>query len=138
MGKLIFFTTNFLHFIYNSFYPKNSSSLSTNFRQFSLVLAFVATKKRQTTEVVCRLCWHYLSSRAVSSQVFSAQASLTSVFGMGTGGPSPQSAPTYFLPRKKVSKRKEAFLLLTVFLTVSHIILTFSCSVKTQLGAPIK
>ena len=28
-----------------------------------------------------------LSSRAVSSQVFSALQSLTSVFGMGTGGP---------------------------------------------------
>ena len=35
------------------------------------------------------LCWRYLSSRAVSSQVLSAEASLTSVFGMGTGGPSP-------------------------------------------------
>ena len=36
-----------------------------------------------------------LSSRAAARQVFSAQVSLTSVFGMGTGGPSPQSAPTY-------------------------------------------
>ena len=34
-------------------------------------------------------CWRYLSSQAVSSQVLSAEASLTSVFGMGTGGPSP-------------------------------------------------
>ena len=40
------------------------------------------------------LCRHYLSSRPVSRQVFSAQVSLTSVFGMGTGGPSPQSTPT--------------------------------------------
>ena len=32
--------------------------------------------------------------RAVSSQVSSAPASLTSVFGMGTGGPSRQSTPT--------------------------------------------
>ena len=40
------------------------------------------------------LCRHYLSSRAVTSQVFSARVSLTAVFGMGTGGPSPQSAPT--------------------------------------------
>ena len=39
-------------------------------------------------------CWHYLSSRAVTRQVLSAQMSLTSVFGMGTGGPSPQSTPT--------------------------------------------
>ena len=35
------------------------------------------------------LCWRYLSFRAVSSQVLWAEASLTSVFGMGTGGPSP-------------------------------------------------
>ncbi len=34
------------------------------------------------------LCWHYLSSRAVTRQVLSAYMSLTSVFGMGTGGPS--------------------------------------------------
>ena len=32
--------------------------------------------------------------RAVASQVSSAPASLTSVFGMGTGGPSRQSTPT--------------------------------------------
>ena len=41
-----------------------------------------------------RLCRHYLSFRAVTSQVFSARVSLTAVFGMGTGGPSPRSAPT--------------------------------------------
>ena len=39
-------------------------------------------------------CWHYLSSRAVARQVLSARVSLTSVFGMGTGGPSQQSIPT--------------------------------------------
>ena len=36
----------------------------------------------------------YLSSRAVSSQVLSARQSLTSVFGMGTGGPSALITPT--------------------------------------------
>ena len=36
----------------------------------------------------------YLSSRTVSSQVFSARQSLTSVFGMGTGGPSAYFTPT--------------------------------------------
>ena len=41
------------------------------------------------------LCWRYLSSRAVTRQVLSAQMSLTSVFGMGTGGPSSQSIPTH-------------------------------------------
>ncbi len=35
-----------------------------------------------------------LSSRTVSSQVLSAQMSLTSVFGMGTGGPSSIKTPT--------------------------------------------
>ncbi len=39
-----------------------------------------------------------LLSRAVASQVSSARASLTSVFGMGTGGPSPSSTPTSILP----------------------------------------
>ena len=37
-----------------------------------------------------------LFSRAVTSQVFSAPLSLTSVFGMGTGGPSASSTPTIF------------------------------------------
>ena len=41
------------------------------------------------------VCWRYLSSRAVARQVLSAQMSLTSVFGMGTGGPSLQSTPTH-------------------------------------------
>ena len=41
------------------------------------------------------LCWHYLSSRAVARQVLSAQMCLTSVFGMGTGGPTSQSIPTH-------------------------------------------
>ena len=36
-----------------------------------------------------------LFSRAVSSQVSSALQSLTSVFGMGTGGPSALKTPTY-------------------------------------------
>ena len=35
-----------------------------------------------------------LSFQSVTRQVFSAQVSLTSVFGMGTGGPSPLIAPT--------------------------------------------
>ena len=38
---------------------------------------------------------NYLSSQAVASQVFSALMSLTTVFGMGTGGPSSLSLPTF-------------------------------------------
>ena len=37
-----------------------------------------------------------LSSQSVARQVFSALVSLTSVFGMGTGGPSPLKTPTAF------------------------------------------
>ena len=40
------------------------------------------------------LCWRYLSSQAVASQVLWTEMSLTTVFGMGTGGPSSESAPT--------------------------------------------
>ena len=40
------------------------------------------------------LCWRYLFSQPVARQLSSAQMSLTSVFGMGTGGPSSQSTPT--------------------------------------------
>ena len=39
-------------------------------------------------------CWRYLFSRPVARQVSSAKVCLTSVFGMGTGGPTPQSTPT--------------------------------------------
>ena len=55
---------------------------------------FVGKRKKHQDLSWCFLCWHYLSSRAVARQVLSAQASLTSVFGMGTGGPSLQSIPT--------------------------------------------
>ena len=51
--------------------------------------------KRKPHTFVCGICWRYLSSRAVARQVLSAQMSLTSVFGMGTGGPSLQSTPTH-------------------------------------------
>ena len=40
------------------------------------------------------LCWHYLFSRPVARQLSSAYVCLTSVFGMGTGGPTQQSIPT--------------------------------------------
>ena len=42
----------------------------------------------------------YLFSRAVASQVSSARQSLTSVFGMGTGGPSAPMSPTLNLPER--------------------------------------
>ena len=51
-------------------------------------------QKKAPTVLVEALCSRYLSSRAVARQVLSAYMSLTSVFGMGTGGPSWQSIPT--------------------------------------------
>ena len=56
----------------------------------------ISHKKRKTNNPVdCwSLCWRYLSSRPVTRQVLSARVCLTSVFGMGTGGPTPQSTPT--------------------------------------------
>ena len=43
-----------------------------------------------------------LFSRSVARQVSSALQSLTSVFGMGTGGPSALETPTAFLVRKRL------------------------------------
>ena len=53
-----------------------------------------STQKAPPKRMELFKCWHYLSSRAVARQVLSARVSLTSVFGMGTGGPSQQSIPT--------------------------------------------
>ena len=55
--------------------------------------------RRRRKKTTCLHRWFFcvgenLFFRAVSSQVSSAPASLTSVFGMGTGGPSRQSTPT--------------------------------------------
>ena len=44
--------------------------------------------KKEPDSRLTLLCSRYLSSRAVTRQVLSAYMSLTSVFGMGTGGPS--------------------------------------------------
>ena len=58
-------------------------------------------------------CWRYLSSRPVTRQVLSAKVSLTSVFGMGTGGPSPQSTPTrrnkLHIPRLGLKSKARSF-----------------------------
>ena len=52
------------------------------------------SKKKPPTFVGGFLCSRYLSSRAVTRQVLSAYMCLTSVFGMGTGGPTWQSTRT--------------------------------------------
>ena len=76
------------------------------------------TKVQKSSTFLWSLCWRYLFSRPVTRQVSSAQVSLTSVFGMGTGGPSPQSTPTTsiqasypLLPRKRQSSLIPLYLL---------------------------
>ena len=49
-----------------------------------------------------------LSSRAASSQVFSPLQSLTSVFGMGTGGPSAFVTPTSFSKAESAESRVQS------------------------------
>ena len=63
------------------FSPKTVSRQKKNASEFLLKRFFVQVGD-------------YLFSRAVSSELSSAQVSLTSVFGMGTGGTSPSSTPT--------------------------------------------
>ena len=52
------------------------------------------TKKAPTIAGTLVCVGIYLSSRHVAMQVLSARQSLTSVFGMGTGGPSASITPT--------------------------------------------
>ena len=61
-----------------------------------------------------------LSSQSVSRQVFSALVSLPSVFGMGTGGPSPLKTPTAFDYRQILQYQ-------TLFVKVY-----FACTLKTE------
>ena len=64
------------------------------------VTRFSRTIQRKTDPLLwVGSCWRYLSSRAVTRKVLSAKVCLTSVFGMGTGGPTPQSTPTFWALR---------------------------------------
>ena len=45
-------------------------------------------KQKSDGQKTVTLCWRYLSSQAVANQVLWTEMSLTTVFGMGTGGPS--------------------------------------------------
>ena len=65
------------------------------------------TKVQKSSTFLWSLCWRYLFSQPVTRQVSSAQVSLTSVFGMGTGGPSPQSTPTTSIQASYPSLRRK-------------------------------
>ena len=64
-------------------------------------------------------CSNNLSSRTVASQVLSALVSLTTVFGMRTGGTSPLTSPQWYI--YKVSLEHIAF---SRALIVAHFLLS--------------
>ena len=84
-------------------------------------------------------CWHYLSSRQVTLQVLWARVSLTSVFGMGTGGPSPQSIPTlvggFLPPICQSALRSNSLLILAPFLALVKEILVTRTGFEPMLKA---
>ena len=71
--------------------------------RFLYFKTYISAKSNRRTNMVKKkppakaggLCSRYLFSRPVTRQLSSAYVSLTSVFGMGTGGPSPQSTRTF-------------------------------------------
>ena len=56
--------------------------------RFTACHSYMKQENKERPLFSCNGVGFDLSSRAVASQVFSALQSLTSVFGMGTGGPS--------------------------------------------------
>ena len=66
---------------------------------FTMQISREKQNKKEKTAVITAVLYACvgiaLSSRAASSQVLSALMSLTTVFGMGTGGPSSLKTPTY-------------------------------------------
>jgi hypothetical protein len=60
-----------------------------NKKQRQAVIGHRKSKGNPDWDRLCFCVGIYLSYRAVASQVLSARVSLTAVFGMGTGGPSP-------------------------------------------------
>ena len=62
-----------------------------------------------------------LFSRAVARKVFSARQSLTSVFGMGTGGPFALKTPTIYFQNPLILKIEQRHFLESVKLNISQI-----------------
>ena len=80
------------------------------------------------------LCWRYLFSQPVARQLSSAQMSLTSVFGMGTGGPSSQSTPTIFRFRGSSSLLGE----LLYYTALSSFVKRCFCASSLPTSNPVK
>ena len=82
----------FAKFSLQTVHVDSCKSLSSPYSPSPLIL-FNDQEVRFSSNL-CRHVGAYLFSRAVASQVSSARQSLTSVFGMGTGGPSALITPT--------------------------------------------
>lgn len=73
------------------------------YESVALVEKFVRYEKTQKKELLFIVvlfligCSNNLFSRTVASQVFSALVSLTTVFGMRTGGTSPLTSPQWYI-----------------------------------------
>ena len=89
--------------MYNTNYNINKTATSSRDRPNRSRLAVwdmvvTATKKEPLLWFFFLFgCSNNLSSRTVASQVFSALVSLTSVFGMRTGGTSPLTSPQWYI-----------------------------------------
>ena len=75
------------------------------------------------------LCSRYLFSRPVTRQLSSAYKCLTSVFGMGTGGPTWQSTRTLWRKRCSPSYIVEAYCGFLIFATLQLLDCTKSKSI---------
>ena len=81
-------------------------------------------------------CSNNLSSRAVSSKVFSALVSLTSVFGMRTGGTSPLTSPQWYISDFSVYIVFLVYIKYTLFLTFRQFIYTADSQLHRFFSVP--
>ena len=81
--------------------PGHDSESGRRFGIWSLLIPIYNNLKYKKEPLLlsssCNGCSNDLFSRTVSSQVFSALVSLTSVFGMRTGGTSPLASPQWYI-----------------------------------------
>ena len=76
----------------------NESRLPEKFAPLRAFHSYMKQENKERPLFSCNCVGFDLSSRLVAKQVFSALQSLTSVFGMGTGGPSALKVLTFGAP----------------------------------------
>ena len=77
---------SFINFAFERWLPFYSLLCEIN-HGLAVIFLYFNKKNNKRLLAVYRYLGNVLSYRAVAHQVFSAMKSLTSVFGMGTGGP---------------------------------------------------